>query len=555
MKAELGGQRLGVEGRLPAVEISTPGTTWKDCSRANRFTAGPGGLYPAFIERVLPGDEWHTEASGIFKTIPTLGPVFGTFKTQLDWFFIPDRLYMKLYHNNPTAFDPKVAYLPKIQIHGVNGYVDENTQLTGTDLNIAQIHPTGLLHRMGLSGLGRQDPKPTTLQAITRTINAIPILGYLDIFKNYYANTQEEDFYFLYGVETEVGETIDVLMRQDLKWIDRMKEEILEQSANVAVILNNLDAYSDAVSGYITPLQALAEGSDRKGCGILIKTHLSDRFNAWLNTDQVNAIKDGSTVNTSSGNFTIDALRVANKINEMLNKTLVSGGRWSDWLAVQYGVTTRMQIERPEWFGSDYGEITFEDVTQTSASQEENPLGTLGGKASGYWDREGKHTKFVDEPGFIIALFSITPRPDYSQGNRFFWDEMTTNDLHIPQLDQIGFQPLTTDEFAAYDSINTPLGMNKTVIGQQPAWTEFTTAVNESHGEFAIPTSQMYMTLNRNYGVNEDGTLADGTAYIQPNDYNQIFAATENVAENFWIQIGFGAKAERRMSDKVMPNL
>ena len=51
----------------------------------------------------------------------------------------------------------------------------------------------------------------------------------------------------------------------------------------------------------------------------------------------------------------------------------------------------------------------------------------------------------------IIGLVSITPRIDYSQGNRFDVNLDTLADLHKPALDAIGFQDLTTNKMAWWE--------------------------------------------------------------------------------------------------------
>ena len=63
------------------------------------------------------------------------------------------------------------------------------------------------------------------------------------------------------------------------------------------------------------------------------------------------------------------------------------------------------------------------------------------------------------------------------------------------------------------------------------------------------------MVLNRRYEKNADGTLKDGTTYIDPSKFNNIFAETALDSQNFWVQIAVGLTARRKMSAKVIPNL
>ena len=51
-----------------------------------------------------------------------------------------------------------------------------------------------------------------------------------------------------------------------------------------------------------------------------------------------------------------------------------------------------------------------------------------------------KEKKEKTEPCFIMGIGSITPRIDYSQGNEFFNEFQTLDDIHKPALDGIGYQ-------------------------------------------------------------------------------------------------------------------
>ena len=92
-------------------------------------------------------------------------------------------------------------------------------------------------------------------------------------------------------------------------------------------------------------------------------------------------------------------------------------------------------------------------------------------------------------------------------------------------------------------------------VGKQPAWLDYMTNYNKVFGNFAIEDSEMFMTLNRKYEMDENSSIADLTTYIDPEKYNYIFADTSLDAMNFWVQLGIGAKVRRKMSAKVIPNL
>jgi hypothetical protein len=186
-------------------------------------------------------------------------------------------------------------------------------------------------------------------------------------------------------------------------------------------------------------------------------------------------------------------------------------------------------------------------------------LGTLAGRGLlTRKDKGGKVRIKVDEPSYILGIASITPRIDYSQGNKWDVNLETMNDLHKPALDEIGFQDLVTDQMAWWDTTNSGAGngVEYSSAGKQPAWINYMTNVNVCRGNFAVQNDSMFMTLNRRYeGVDTQNGITDLTTYIDPSKFNNIFAQTDLSSQNFWVQINNKITARRKMSAKVIPNL
>jgi hypothetical protein len=243
----------------------------------------------------------------------------------------------------------------------------------------------------------------------------------------------------------------------------------------------------------------------------------------------------------------------------MLNQIAISGGSYDDWLDAVYTHERPKAPENPVYHGSLIKELSFEEVI-SNAKTDEDPLGTLAGRGR----LTGKHKggKIViktNEPSYIIGIVSITPRVDYSQGNDWHMDLKTINDFHKPALDQIAYQDLITDQLLWSDTeIVNSGGINYvqySSLGKQPAWLNYMTNVNKTFGAFAIKDNAMYMTLNRRYERNANGSLKDGTTYIDPVKFNQIFAEQAIDAQNFWVQISNNITCRRKMSAKQIPNL
>lgn len=697
MKKTLGGDRLG-SGKKMQVELHNYGRSTHNLSREWRSTMTQGTLVPFLMEPILPGDTFDIDLRTMVRTMPTLGPIFGTMKMQLDVFLCPMRLYIAELHNNKLGIGMNMANvkLPKMELTSpptsITPWESEAQRLT-RDPNQDQINPSSILAYMGYRGLGSR---------IGGNINvkkqALPILMYWDAYKNYYANKQEgigalitqdvvgklpvafvsgakwtvgsaaeialtqdeyinlqtpletgsytkrlaasgsSDVYITltgtglktadtfvvrmilgataYGIDMKTGNTSPalpstiqvsvgtsdtdteayILIRRtsgivefvnsdngttfqiegggdyemaiktfDLENIDNMREELLQQPSGTEVVINDLEAgqalpYLSVYQKQNATGQKMVTVGEMSGLGL--KTYLSDRFNNWLDTEWIdgpNGIAEISKVEIENGAFTIDSLNLAKKIYNLLNRIAVSGGSYYDWTEAAYGEATRWQAETPMYMGGLSGELAFSEVVSTAEAGEgdgKSPLGSLAGRGTQIGERHGHIRVKAEEPSFVMGIISFTPRIDYSQGNKWYTRIDNMDQWHKPALDGIGFQPLVTDEMAAWDTkINNGTTPTYRTVGKQPSWIEYMTSQNECYGGFAQNDSQLFMTFNRRYRPDNNANIEDLTTYIDPRKYNNPFAVTNLTAQNLWVQIGINIKARRKMSAKMIPNL
>lgn len=656
MKKSFGKTTLG-GGNKMSVYLHGYGRSTHNLNKVVRTTMNVGTLIPLYTNIGLNGDTWDIDLNALIKTKPAIAPLFGTYKYQVDVFTADMRLYVSALHNNPlnVGLNMEKVKLPTFQIETSGNKVTNSASL---------------LNYLGVRGIGigQENPK----------VNAMPLLAYYDIFKNYYANKQETNAYFINGLGTSqgtayptitngedwsvtgadiekvesvtMGQTIASITMPDnteedspykinigiydlqnqdlygsytiniegrtsgsfnlqcqlagqpeyfeinflvtekldviLKWangtntlwkgaapiyiksqepvtttvggngiqsfeltnIDKMREAILSTPFYQAfeVTSQNLFPYDSN--------KKVTDGMTNQN-GICLKTFQSDIFQNWLNSewvDGVNGISEITKVDTSNG-LNLDALNLAQKVYNMLNRIAVSGGSWEDWQEAVYGNNALRRAESPVYHGGMSCRIGFEEVTSNaSASDAEGdnqPLGTLAGKGQQFGKKGGRVTIHVKEPCVIMVIASITPFIDYSQGNKWFMEELKTiNDLHKPALDGIGFQNLPQYQLKG----DAKRGIN---IGKSPAWIHYMTDVNECYGDFAIGGKERYMVLQKEYLTNSNGEITNSTTYIDPTQFNYTFADKEITAQNFWIQQAFDIQCRRVMSAKVIPNL
>lgn len=661
IKKPIGGERLGTGNKME-VELHNYQRSSHDVGYAWRSTMSAGPLVPFCKYIALPGSDFDLDLQGEVLTLPTNGPLFGSYKLQLDVFSVPMRLYNSYLHNNKMdiglTMDKVKIPVIEMEVRNYNDIIfDEGLP---DSLDNIQVNPSSLLAYMGIRGVGfpdlSGDPGPWY-----RSFNAIAILAYWDIYKQYYSNKQEgigavihcptlpaqsetiTDINYtppgtgsgktsivqapgtspnvtiaqggeltiefsgaapdpaLVFINLENSGQVSVLSLWGAFYnttTDKISgviasamyagEKIINWTYNSGIIpiqnepqietfpLTNIDEMREAILAHasttdpfkintpnLVPYKYLYEyGGDtpyvlcsQEGLGL--KTYLSDKFNNWMKTEFIEAISDQSAVDVIDDKFTIDALIIGKKIYELLNRIAVSGGTYRDWIEAAYAENTLRQAETPMYMGGLSREVVFQEVI-SNAGTEFQPLGTLGGRGRmAQGQRGGKVRISVDEPSYIIGLASLTPRIDYSQGNEWDVNLQTFDDFHKPGLDQIGFQDLITEQMAWWDTYHNGTQWVQRSAGKQPAWIDYMTAVSKTYGNFAIRSNSMFMTLNRRYEHEVDGTIRikDLTTYIDPTKFNHIFAENSLDAQNFWVQIGINATARRKMSAKIMPNL
>lgn len=283
--------------------------------------------------------------------------------------------------------------------------------------------------------------------------------------------------------------------------------------------------------------------------GLALKTYQNDIFTNFVNSERITAITNKTKVSTEGNSFSIDALNISQKIYNYQNRLAASNGTYKDWIEVGYTQNYGLRTETPLYEGGMSDTIIFESVVNTAQS-EGNPLGTIGGRGRLLNNKKGGKLHInVDEPSYIIAIASITPYVDYCEGND--WDDRLDNmgQLHVPELDGIGYEDLKTQQIAYWAAPSK-------AFAKTTAWQNYMTSYNKNYGEFCYNGSMSHMVLNRYVHTGEyNDSQANLSTYINPEAYNYTFADTTLVSQNYQVQIGFDIKARRKMSARIIPRI
>ena len=131
MKTTKGGDRLG-SGQEQKVSLKNYSRSTHDLSYVWRSSMASGTLVPFMSEVILPGDSFDIDLDADVKTLPTIGPLFGSYKVQLDVFECPIRLYQGKLHMNMLniGMDMSEVLLPQIKMYAKwQNDGDDNSQI------------------------------------------------------------------------------------------------------------------------------------------------------------------------------------------------------------------------------------------------------------------------------------------------------------------------------------------------------------------------------------------------------------------------------------------
>lgn len=241
----IGGDRLG-SGKKQKISLHNYEMSSFNLEQDWKSSMAPGILYP-FIKMVGTNHgTFDIDLDTFVRTIPTKGPLFGSYKLQLDLFLVPFRLYQGILHNNPVSIGMKMnqVYLPNIEITTKDG--KGAVTVVGSDKYNRQINDSALLKYLGISGLGCVTGASQTAANITRSFNAIPILAYYDIFKNYYSNKQEE---LAYVITPGVVEEKTILTSCQVNNAEIPEDELGPQDEMIDIYISNEELNTIQIKG------------------------------------------------------------------------------------------------------------------------------------------------------------------------------------------------------------------------------------------------------------------------------------------------------------------
>lgn len=245
----LGGDRIGTGAKMEVTMHGYNRSTFNN-NKLWRSTMAPGTLVPFVCDIGLNGTSFKYKLRPVVMTLPTVGPLFGSAKLQVELFSAPLRNYNGKLHMNlqGVGLDMKQIKMPQVRLEG-----SVPTQTT-KDVDNCQISPSCLFSYIGIRGIGAKNGESGTY--VSRDFFAGFLLAYFDYYKQYHANKQEGIGYYVHNnlQSTDYDDVIGVVLSNNngaeaiaLTALGQgggtFTETQLDVTSNIAFTLDNLTEY------------------------------------------------------------------------------------------------------------------------------------------------------------------------------------------------------------------------------------------------------------------------------------------------------------------------
>lgn len=545
----------------------------KNLSQVKRLSLLPGVNIPTLFSDMYPHDYFKISIDSLLQSNALQAPLMGNFKLRNICVFEPLSNLYGWYDNNTRQTTAEIMS-KKMHTYAIPSTPpgnDYQPQLDDPDsTEITGIPRGGIFDYLGIPpGTLNTDPSEESSNLV---ICVDRILAYIDFIRMYSVNRQEESVPYLIG---GLNSSITPVRYVPISTLDSLFMELRYLKDGFAF---GEDTVPSGNIGMLWFENYLSECCKGKNSGLFLALYEPDFFMNFLSN------KVGTTVSKvsmdSSNSFTIHELYFRNKIQKIIDSFDLSGGVMSNWSRTLWGARPKGSRDVPDIIGSvthviDPSNVTIVSNTYNETAGTGSAAGELAGNINQYNNsRNGSNNRFhfgTQEEGIFLVITQLIPLPDYSQGIDTPLTRLTYMDKYKEQLQRLGFQDVAQKIYSALPNTNSTgqnalggtTGYNvERNLYKQIAWLDLMTATNRVHGDFSNFGSKEYWTLNRRFATyssmangNRRLSRFDFSKYIDPRDWQYMFAAQTASDHNFYLQLGFGIKAIRPMGKRFIPSM
>lgn len=487
-----------------------PRANWAKDFR-NITTADVGYGIPIFLDEIVGNSNVSLDIKCAMFTNPTKAPLYSRFKMQVTGWFAPISTYVPALRDS-VKVDATTDYsFPVINFDysNINDVINNATTkaLNGTSNknDIATITYGAGLPYVPISSIWsylRMWPANFTPSKFVGGVNpekypqaknAIPLLMYYDILRNYIINNQDQttfirqrafsplpsNDYQAYG-GTSTSAPLDSIVTRDsldnffkrvrVALTDYQQDEptdITRFFRDISLFPPNRVVYGNStLSNYSEFIDSLFFVQDYHN-GLWRDTYLNDFYTAYISDANVEyerntakiVIDPSESLDGQTLEFTMEELRVGSMLQNFVRSHIFDNGDFADYVDVEYGCKPPRMLSKPMFMGAISSYLAFNDVIANAQTGDDGDIlanQSLGSRAAvgqghmftGKYRGKDKHGKYersfikfhASEPGYLMLILTIKPEVAYFEGYDALFDKHSIFDLYRPSFAQIGYQ-------------------------------------------------------------------------------------------------------------------
>lgn len=504
-----------------------------DLSQKHLFTAHAGMLLPVMTMDLIPHDHVSIQATDFMRCLPMNSAAFMSMRGVYEFFFVP---YSQVWH----PFDQFIT--------GMNDYrssLTYNLQQGKSPFIVPCVSRMDIFNQLSLPEKSLLKDKKDIFgyELKNNALRLLDLLGY-GVYLNsdgsvrnpdYIKNIGKSEHLSLFRLAAYQKIYSDYYRNTTYEPVDvnSFSLDDLTKSIDIFDFFKRLCVlrYRNAQLDYFTNLRPspLFETSDKS-----ILSFLSTPSSG----EQISYISKQSSVSLNvepqgpSLDLPVQSIRNAFALDKLLQVTQRAGKTYAEQIKAHFGYEVTEGRDRTvNYLGGFDCNIQVGDVTQTSgtsASPEQGIsikhggyLGRVTGKAQG---SGSGHIEFdAHEHGILMCIYSLVPDMQYDSTRIDpFVTKLSRGDFFIPEFEDLGMQPLQTRYISDIGS------QKEKFKGWQPRYSEYKTALDINHGQFANNQPLSYWTIGRGRANETLDTFNIASLKINPKWLDSVFAVNYN---------------------------